>query len=187
MNDTLQVSAEGDLDLVLPLSIDPISLEPIVVRAKRRVSPARRGFEARRRNRSGFLVTREEIEERNPRHLTELLNRVPGGIILSTPPHGYTLLLRGQCRPGIWVDGVEVPYVDSIDQLLSPMDVDAVEVFHGFDLPAEFGVDVCGGVLIWTRTGPQFEGPTGAGPKAKAFSRWFVAASLGLLALFMIR
>lgn len=161
MSDTLQVPAEGDLDLILPLSIDPIRLEPIIVTAERR-PPFRRGFEARHRTPSGFLVTREEIEERNPRLLTELLNRVPGGIVLSTPPFGYTLYLRGQCRPGIWVDGLSVPYVDSIDQLISPQNVEAVEVYHGFDLPVEFGVNACGGVLIWTRVGTPAPPGTGS-------------------------
>ena len=74
-------------------------------------------------------------------------------MVVSTPPHGYTLLLRGQCRPGIWLDGMKVSNVDSIDQLLSPHDVEAVEVYHGWELPVEFGVDPCGGVLIWTRMG----------------------------------
>lgn len=152
MIDSVQVPAEGELELLLPLSIEPIRLEPIVVTAKRRPSP-RRDFESRRRSRSGFLVTREEIEERRPSYLTELLHRVPGGMVVSTPPHGYTLLLRGQCRPGIWLDGMKVSNVDSIDQLLSPHDVEAVEVYHGWELPVEFGVDPCGGVLIWTRMG----------------------------------
>jgi hypothetical protein len=42
---------------------------------------------------------------------------------------------------------------NSIDQLMSPHDVEAVEVYHGFELPVEFGVNACGGVLIWTRRG----------------------------------
>ena len=152
MTDTLQVSIDENLELLLPLSVEPIRLEPIIVMAER-VPPPRRDYQRRRLSRSVFLVTREEIEERDPRLLTELLNRVPGGIVVSTPPYGYTLLLRGQCRPGIWVDGVKLLGVSSIDQLLSPMDVEAVEVYHGFELPVEFGVNPCGGVLIWTRMG----------------------------------
>lgn len=152
MTDTLRVSADADMDLILPLSTEPIELEPIIVTARR--SPTRmRGYERRRRSGSGFLVTREEIRERNPRFITELLHRMPGGMVVSTPPHGYTLLLRGQCRPGIWIDGVPLSGANSIDQLLSPHDIEAVEVYHGFELPVEFGVNSCGGVLIWTRRG----------------------------------
>ena len=186
MADTLQVPAEGDLDLILPLSIDPIRLEPIVVVAERRPSP-RRDWERRLRGRSGFLVTREEIEERRPRYLTELLNRVPGGIVLSTPPHGYTLLLRGQCRPGIWLDGVKVPYVDSIDQLLSPHDVEAVEVYHGYELPVEFGVDPCGGVLIWTRMGTPAPPGTDSESDGGILRQLATAAGVLLLTFLLAR
>lgn len=157
MTDTLQVPTDKDLELLLPLSVDPIRLEPIIVMAERR-PPPRRDYERRRLSRSVFLVTREEIEEKRPRLLTELLNRVPGGIVVSTPPHGYTLLLRGQCRPGIWMDGVRLSGVSSIDQLLSPHDVEAVEVYHGWELPVEFGVDACGGILIWTLMGTPASG-----------------------------
>lgn len=185
MNDTLQVSGEEDLDLILPLSIDPIRLEPIIVTAER--EPLyRRGFEARRRNRSGFLVTREEIEERNPRLLSELLNRVPGGIVLSTPPFGYTLYLRGQCRPGIWVDGMKVPFVDSIDQLVSPRNVEAVEVYHGFDLPVEFGVNSCGGVLIWTRSGTPAPPGSGSGSDLGLILKLGALAGAMLLAFLVV-
>lgn len=182
MNDTLQVPADGELELLLRLSVDPIRLEPIIVTAKRRPPPMR-DFERRLRGRSGFLVTREEIEERNPRLLTELLNRVPGGIVLPTPPHGYTLFLRGQCRPGIWLDGMKVPYVDSIDQLLSPQDVEAIEVYHGWELPVEFGVNPCGGVLIWTRMGTPVS--TGTGSGEGIFSRLAEAAGLVLLVILL--
>ncbi len=184
MTDTLQVQPDEDLELLLRLSVDPIRLEPIIVSAKRE-PPYRRGFENRRRNQSGFLVTREEIEERRPRNLTEMLNRMPGGIVVSTPPYGYTLLLRGQCRPGIWVDGMPVAYVDSIDQLLSPHDVEAVEVYHGFELPVEFGVNSCGGVLIWTLMGTP--APDGTGSGGGVFSRLHMAVGLVLLVFLLGR
>lgn len=185
MTDTLQVSPDENLELVLPLSVDPIPLEPIVVVADRVPMP-KRDYERRSLSRSVFLITREEIEERRPRFLSELLNRVPGGIVVATPPAGYTLLLRGQCRPGIWMDGVPVPYVSSIDQLLSPQDVEAVEVYHGFELPVEFGVNSCGGVLIWTRMGNPGQGGTGGGTGG-FLSRLVMAAGLTLLVFFLWR
>ena len=184
MTDTLQVQPDEDLELLLPLSVEPIPLEPIIVVAERFVSP-RRDYETRSRSRSVFLVTREEIEERRPRLLTELLNRMPGGIVVSTPPYGYTLLLRGQCRPGIWVDGVPVSYVDSIDQLLSPHDVEAVEVYHGFELPVEFGVNSCGGVLIWTLMGTP--APEETGPEGGFFDGPVMAAGIVLAVILLTR
>lgn len=163
MTDTLEVSAEKDLELILPLSRGSERTEPIIV-ATRRPEATRRGYEERRRSGSGFVVTREEILRRQPRYLTELLHGVPGGMVVPTTPYGYTLLLRGQCRPGIWMDGTPLGGATGIDQLLAPMDAEAVEVFHGFELPVEFGVDPCGGVLLWTRRGnPDAGSASGSG------------------------
>lgn len=153
MRDTLQLSGDGDVEVLLPLSVGSVH-EPVVVSAG--FSPAPQpGYERRRAGGARFLITREEIVKKRPRYLSELLHRVPGGMVVPTPPYGFTLLLRGQCQPGIWLDGVRTYGVRSIDQLLSPMDAQAVEVFHGFELPVEFGVDACGGVLVWTRRAPS--------------------------------
>jgi hypothetical protein len=185
MRDTVQVEAQVDLELRLPLSAQPIPLEPIVVIAERRRPPPRRDYERRLQSRSGFLVTREDIERRDPRLITEMLNPVPGAIVLSTPPYGYSIFLRGQCRPGIWVDGFKVPWVDSIDQLISPMDVEAIEVYHGWELPVEFGVDSCGGVLIWTRQGESPPPGSGSG-SGRGFIRGLIGAVGVVLAIFFL-
>ncbi|UCC25265.1 MAG: hypothetical protein JSU98_16315, partial [Gemmatimonadales bacterium] len=38
--------------------------------------------------------------------------------------------------------------------------MEALEVYHGFELPVEFGVNVCGGILLWTRRGPSAPPPS---------------------------
>ena len=183
MSDTLQVSPEEDLELILPLSRDPIRLEPIIVTAERRVPP-RRDYGRRARSRSVFLVTREDIERAHTNELSDLLNAVPGGIVVPTPPYGHTLLLRGQCLPSVWLDGVKVPYVTSIDQFMSAHDVEAIEVYHGFELPVEFGVDPCGGILIWTRMGEANPSGEGAGG---VFGRMIFAVGLAVLGFILYR
>lgn len=183
MSDTLQVSEGEDLELILPLSRDPVRLEPIIVEGERRPSP-RRDWEGRARSRSVFLITREEIERRGANDLSDLLNAVPGGIIVPTPPYGYTLLLRGQCRPGVWLDGLEIPWVESIDQFMSPHDVEAIEVYHAWELPVEFGVNPCGGILIWTRMGKPDPPGTDTGQMLGPLA---LALALTLLAFFVMR
>ena len=152
MKDTLPVPAEADLELVLPLATGSV-LEPVVVSGG--LSEAVPGYERRRRGGARFVITREDIVELRPRFVSELLHRVPGGMVVPTPPYGYTLLLRGQCRPGIWMDGVPAYGATSIDQIVTAQDVEAVEVYHGFELPVEFGVNACGGILVWTRRAPS--------------------------------
>jgi hypothetical protein len=181
MSDTLEVSGERDLDLILPLSADGDGHDLVILPPPRSAS-AMRGFEARRRSGVGFLVTRQDIRRRRPRYLTELLHRVPGGMVTPTPPNGYTLLLRNQCRPGIWLDGVRLGGANSIDQLLSPQDAEAVEVYHGFELPAEFGVDACGGVLLWTRRGD----PTATGAESGSGILGPLVQVVALVALVLV-
>ena len=36
---------------------------------------------------------------------------------------------------------------------MTPQAMEALEVYHGFELPVEFGVNTCGGILLWTRRG----------------------------------
>jgi hypothetical protein len=184
MADTLQVPSEGDLELLLPLSTDPIRLEPIVVTAER-VPWFMRDLERRRLSRSGFFLTREEIEDRHPRHITDLLVTVPGGRIAPAPPYGYTLLLRGGCRPGVWLDRVRLTSPGSLDQLISPSNVEAIEVYHALELPAEFGSHPCGGVLIWTRVGEL--PPPGSGSSGGFLRKMGIAAGLLLLMFFAAR
>lgn len=153
--DTLQVEAGVDLEMTLLLSVDPVRLEPIVVEAERR-SRDSRGFEERSRNRPQvFTITREEMEVQRPRYLTDVLASVPGGRIGPAPFGGKTILLRGDCLPSVFIDRVRVPNTEGIDLLVSPSNLEAIEVFHGFDLPVEFGVNPCGGILIWTRVGER--------------------------------
>ncbi len=186
MINTFEVSGEEDLDLILPVSTQDIELEPLL-REREPPTMAMRGFDARRRRGGGFLVTREEILERRPRYVSELLHRVPGGTVSPTTPYGYALLLRGRCQPGIWVDGTPVPGVTSIDQLVGPMDVHAVEVYHGFELPVEFGVDACGGVLVWTRTRPTGARSVGSNGDAGVIAPVLKTLALVLLVFLVTR
>lgn len=153
MNDSLPVADDHRSFFVLPLSKGEGSLQP----RARSDDPAREGardYEGRRRRGgAGFLITREDILEQRPRFVSEMLRRVPGGMLAPSGGGGYTLLLRGQCRPGIWMDGVRLGVRD-VDNLVAPLELEAIEVYHGHQLPVEFGVDECGGILIWTRRRP---------------------------------
>ncbi len=185
MADTLQVPANRNLEVILPLSMGSGSFEPIIV--ARPIPEAPRGYERRRAGGSRFLITREDILEREPRYVSELLHRMPGGIVVPSPPYGYELLLRNQCLPGIWVDGVQRAGTRSIDQVVTPRDVEAVEVYHGFELPVEFGVDSCGGILVWTRRGPALP-PSNATEEGSRSGIWgrLVSAAIIVAAVLIV-
>lgn len=185
MTDSVEVFAAEDLQLVVPLSTDPRALAPRVVGGQ--APSALRGFETRRESGRGFFITREEIQSSNARYLTDLLGATPGARVVYMPPAGNTLLLRGDCSPGVWVDGARMRDAPPIDRIASTHSVDAIEIYHGFDLPAEFGVDACGGVLIWTRTGAPPSGVASDASTGDLIRRAAVAVGLVVLAILLIR
>ncbi len=187
MEDTLYVFPDTDLDILLQLSADPIRLEPLVVVARPGGArlPALRDVQPT--GSPTFAVTREDIEERRPRYLTDLLHLVPGGRVVAAPGIGNTLLLRGGCRPGIWIDGVGISGPEGMDQLVSPGDVEAIHVYHGYEVPVELGSDPCGGVVIWTRDGRPTTSEAWSPPRPGLARRLSMAVAFVLLAVVLSR
>lgn len=181
LQDTLQVGPESDLELILPLSVSPVELEPLVVVAERRHLGIMGDFEGRRRSRSGTFFDREEIENRQPMLLTDLLRMVPGARVVPTSPYDYTVRLRGGCRPTLVVDGMQLMTEEGMDHLLPTMDLEAVEVYHGASLPVQFGSNPCGAIVVWTRTGEP-----GAG-SGSLLQRLAFAAGFFTLAFLLTR
>jgi hypothetical protein len=68
-----------------------------------------------------------------------------------------------------------------MDEILRPMDLEAVEIYHSASLPAEFGSSSCGAIVVWTRRGePSMEG-------GGFWRRFAFGAGLSLLVLFLAR
>ena len=65
-----------------------------------------------------------------------------------------TSILRNRCTPSIYLDGQLIRFADSVDDVVSAMDVSAIEVYPGgTNKPAQFSHmqdDLCGSVVIWT-------------------------------------
>ncbi len=178
LRDTLQVGLASDLEMVLPMSVSPIPLEPLVVVTERQVDWVMRDFEARRRTRSGTFFDRGEIEARLPSRFTDLLRMVPGARVVPAGPYGYTVRLRGNCRPQLWVDGMRLLSAEDMDDILPTMDLEAVEVYHSASLPVEFGSNNCGAIVVWTRRGEAAAGEGGLLRRLAIASGFLVLAFL---------
>jgi carboxypeptidase family protein/TonB-dependent receptor-like protein len=117
-------------------------------------------FEAHRRTGAGHFITRDDIERRSPRRLTDLLRSVPGTSVgldrngmpilqFSGTPHG------SNCVPAYFMDGLRVRTLNIDD--IPPVDVEGIELYSGAaGLPPEYNqfigsTAVCGTVVIWTR------------------------------------
>ncbi len=154
LRDTLLVAEETDLQVVLRLSVSPVELDPIEVVGERQLRGPETDFERRRLRGMGTYFTREDIEDRRPLFITDLLRMAPGVRIVPAGPFGeQAIRLRGSCRPLIIVDGVRTSIDTDVDDFLAPMDVEAVEIYRGPELPVELGINPCGAVVFWTRRG----------------------------------
>lgn len=143
-------------------------VEVVALSAPRR-SPILDNMEFRRRHGLGFMISRQEIEERHPLRVTDILQEAPGVrvdrqgsgasrrvIHLGPPMPGPG---GGDCPAQIFLDGMlatrNVAGGDmTVDDLVDPADVEAIEIFKGLaSVPAEFlnPQSRCGVIAIWTK------------------------------------
>lgn len=151
----LGIGAQDTVEVEFTLAIDIVVLEPLVVRARtRRLTPqARRFYERKEQGVWGTFITRDDIERYHPIRTTDLFHRIPG-VQTSPMMGGQSVVIRGTCRPTVYVDGVRVNNYRSIDDLAQPMQIEGIEVYRSSaQAPAEYtGLRAgCATVLIWTR------------------------------------
>ncbi|MDQ6613066.1 MAG: TonB-dependent receptor [Gemmatimonadota bacterium] len=143
-------------------------LDEVKVEATHPYSARLADFEARLlRKDANAVVTRADIEKRNPIRLSQMLRSMAGirivdslgaMVALSTrgPKPGLIEFATGRnCMLRISVDGIVLPAGADIDNVV-PVDVHGVEVFYGVSrIPPGMGgmrLDSwCGLIAIWTR------------------------------------
>jgi hypothetical protein len=166
MTDDIEVAGTGTLELDIRLAPDPVELEPMVVTVTRRNSYLEdMGFYQRReKGYSGQYVSRELIEERDPRTMADIFNAVPGtrvmydglGRFLVTVTRGIRFTDSGEgCVPKVFIDDVpsDVGWLED----LQPSRVEGMEVYSGVNAPLRYN-DPCGIILVWTRRGERGAG-----------------------------
>lgn len=158
-------------DLVVRLAPSTVLLAPleIVALSPRVTSAVLENVEHRRTRGFGMQITRQQIEERRPARVSDVLLEVPGvyaarrgaGASGRTIYMGRALpgLAGGECPVQIFLDGRQAtrdaPGGDvQIDDLVSPLDIEVIEVFRGLaSIPPEFLTRHarCGVIAIWTK------------------------------------
>lgn len=147
--------------LLAPLEVvalSPASSSPVLENAAQRRT---QGF--------GTQITREDIERRHPATVTDMLIEVPGVYAArrGTGASGRSIYMGrslygpggGPCPVQIFLDGRlatrNAPGGDvMIDDIVSPLDVEAIEIFKGLSsIPPEFLTPDarCGVIAIWTK------------------------------------
>jgi hypothetical protein len=157
----IQLRQGDEIAVTLRLLPDTITLRPIVVTASNRRAAGRLGgfYDRMQRRAGGVFITREQIEQRHPFEVSDLLRTVPGlTVVPSRYGFGYDVRSTTGCRPQVYLDGV--PYTllgdESIDHIVSPHQLEGIEVYpHPATTPVEFqmgGNATCGAIVLWTRT-----------------------------------
>lgn len=140
----------------------PTTVKPVVVHASRVQFTGRLAgyYERLHRHSSGVFVSREEIDRRSNRSLSQLLAATPGiNALRLRAGGGGVVRMRGRtCRPLVWIDGVPMP--------AGEVDLDAfpVNTLHGIELylgsttapfdyagPQGMSSSSCGTILLWSR------------------------------------
>lgn len=158
----LDVTAGERVDVVIRMSEQAITLDPIQVEARSMVSMgALAGYydrvERYQRMGLGRIVTRDQIEARNAIDVTDLLRMVPRVRISTGRGRGdvYFNSGMGGCVPKVYLDGVLANRNSpaSVNDMVSPGELEGVEVYQGLaQMSGEFyDVAGCGVILLWTR------------------------------------
>lgn len=137
-----------------------IMLSPIIVRSRQtRYTGRLAGFYERLESGlGGVFITRDRIEDGNPRQLTDILRRVPGLEVI----RGTRLRMRGRtCAPLVWLDGMSMPSGEVDLNSFPPSSIEGIELYlTASGAPPRYQATVdrarCGTVLLWSR-GPDTE------------------------------
>ena len=159
LDTTLQIPAESHVVAVLPLAPEVEHLGEVTVEAET-VNDGllrRRGFFARRQQRAGVFITREELDQRGASQVADVFGGV-AGVRVQHDAAGTSLVSsrRRGCLMAMYIDGTEMTYLARNLDALPYDDIAAVEVYRGpAEVPLEYtqtkSQETCGAVLIWTR------------------------------------
>jgi hypothetical protein len=132
------------LDLVIRMDDNVVVLDPLTVRARSlpetRLDEARERIRHNRRFGVGLHLTRAEIEASQRHRMTDLLR-----VRRPTDPM--------RCTPALFLDGARIhDYVRDLDGLITPGDVEAIEIYSGPFVRGGFRDPAgCGLLLVWSR------------------------------------
>jgi hypothetical protein len=172
---SMAVPFTGDDDVVRDFALgtqgQPLPEVPVSAAAEPIGNAKLREFERRRASAHGHFVTPAELEKNQQRRLSDIVQKLPGAIIVQRPQRGgmaaYVASSRGVvsienfasgpfgtgCPVAIWLDGVPMSQPFDINTIQTRT-VAAMEFYAGpARMPPELNATskTCGALVIWTR------------------------------------
>ncbi len=152
------LDAHVETELTASLVPEALDIEPVVVTVQRRTSAAMQDFDRRRALGNGTFIGRDDIERRRPHQVTDLFRTIAGVRVVPDRSGQGRVLLHGQCAPKLYIDGVAAYEGTSLDLMLRPDDVEAIEVYTTATAPPQYARAACGVLVVWTRVPQRAEG-----------------------------
>jgi len=154
------LSADADLEVRISLQVEAISLEAVIVEARRgRTTRRLADFERRKEIRAfgGFFLEEEDIARRPASRPSNLVLAAPGMTVRGGGgPFDEYVILSGACPATVYIDGARVDQMTvSVDQYLDLERIAGVEVYpRAMNAPPQYQDALrrdCGTVLYWTK------------------------------------
>jgi TonB family protein len=145
-------------DVTIRMQAVPAMLNPVLVSATRGAYSGRLAgyYQRLERKSAGYFISRDEIDKKSYRNLSQLLRTVPGINAFPLKTGGSTVRIRQrQCRPLVWLDGVPMP-AGEVDLDAFPVStLHGIEVYSGSNAtPQDFAISgptSCGSIVLWSR------------------------------------
>jgi hypothetical protein len=114
-------------------------------------------FERRLKAGWGHILTPAQVADRHALNVSDLFRTMPGVRVSPSRGFGNVVLLRGGCLPTVYLNGMRMAddAATTIDELASPDEITAVEVYTPAGRPAEFWGNSCGTVVLWAGMLPR--------------------------------
>ena len=106
----------------------------------------------RRQRGQGYSFLRWEIDEQNPLYVTDLFRMLPGVRVRYGAFGTRDIIIRGCPSPTVYINGIQLGGVVDLEQMVTPDNIEALEVHLGAYTPAEYhNYGGCGVIAVWTR------------------------------------
>jgi len=152
-----------------PVPLDTLTVIGITVTVEQEIPfLAEAGFYSRQRKGIGRFLTRVDLDRHRSEPMTNALRGMSGVHVVCSggtcdvqAPGAATMLTRGVCKPSVVLDGVTLRPGgvgsggdQTVDQLLNPFNLEAVEVYTGSSgVPVQYKgyLSPCGTIIAWSR------------------------------------